>query len=100
MKRSQQCPKCDGKRLWVVEKFRIPSETAAGTELPLVTYQRPGTGLFVISRSEPKGRIDLWLCDGCGYTELWAAGLEGLRPDPDAGVRLSDATVEAAGPFR
>lgn len=99
MKRSLQCPKCDGKRLWVVERFRVPSETAAGAELPVVTHQ-DGKGIFAITRSAPQGRFDLWVCGGCGYSELWAAGIEGLRPNPEAGVRLVDSTVEPAGPFR
>ncbi len=99
MKRSQRCPKCQGQRLWVVERFRVPGEVAPGTPLPVATYVEKG-GLFTIAGAQPKGRIDLWVCDACGYAELWAAELAGLREDPVAGVRLLDATPDPAGPFR
>lgn len=99
MKRTQQCPKCNGRKLWVVERFRVPGETAAGAELPVVTHQEKG-GLFTIGRAAPVGRFNLWLCDACGYSELWAEGIAGLRDDPAAGVRLVDHTHDPEGPFR
>jgi hypothetical protein len=39
MKQLLRCPKCAGKRIWVIEKYRIPSEAAEGRELPLVPHQ-------------------------------------------------------------
>lgn len=100
MKRTQQCPKCQGRRLWLIEPFRVPSEVAAGQTLPVLTHQPQPGGLFAIARANPQGRFDLWVCDACGYCELWASGLSGLRHDPAAGVRLVDTTAEPSGPFR
>lgn len=100
MKRTQQCPKCQGRRVWVVESFRVPGETAEGVVLPVVTHQGEAVSRFSIARGSPQGRFDLWVCDACGYSELWAAGITGLRHDPAAGVRLVDSTVAPAGPFR
>ncbi|MEZ4410938.1 MAG: hypothetical protein R3A52_31340 [Polyangiales bacterium] len=100
MKRTQQCPKCQGKVLWVVERYRIPGEYAGGTELPVVANQQEEEGFFSIARTSPQGRFDLWVCEGCGYTELWARDLKNLRDAPEHGVRRIDTTTQGAGPFR
>jgi predicted nucleic-acid-binding Zn-ribbon protein len=101
MKRSLKCPKCGGEKLWVIEKYRIPGETAEGNELSLVPHQPDGkTSRFGIGRVTPRGHFDLYVCDGCGYTELYGGGLEELVPDPARGVRLIDASVPKKGPFR
>ncbi len=100
VKRSQQCPKCEGRRLWVVERYRIPGEYAGGVELPVAANQQEAGGVFSLARTTPQGRFDLWLCEGCGYTELWARDLKGLREDPTHGVRRVDTTADPEGPFR
>jgi predicted nucleic-acid-binding Zn-ribbon protein len=99
MKQTQQCPKCAGRKLWVIERFRVPTEGAPGHELPVATQLEKG-GLFTIGRALPVGRFDLWLCDACGYSELWATGITALREDPERGVRLVDHTLVPEGPFR
>lgn len=100
MKRTQQCPKCQGRKLWVIERFRIPSEYAGGTELPVVAHQREQGGFLELGRTSAQGRFDVWLCEACGYSELWAAGLSGLREDVANGVRRVDTTHTPSGPFR
>lgn len=100
VKRTQQCPKCQGRKLWIIERYRIPGEYAGGVELPIVSHQKEEGGFLSMARTSPQGRFDLWVCEGCGYTELWAAGLSGLREDPSLGVRRVDTTPEPAGPFR
>jgi len=101
MKRSHQCPKCDGQRLWVIERYRLPSETAEGQEMPVVPHQADvKPGLFGMPRVSPRGHFDVYVCDGCGYTELYGGGLDALVPDPTRGIRLIDASVPKKGPFR
>lgn len=100
MKRTQRCPKCNGQRLWVIDTFRVPGESAAGAVLPVVTHQEQSTGRFSLGRSSPQGSFNLWLCDACGYSELWAEKISGLRHDPAAGVRCVDTTPDPEGPFR
>jgi predicted nucleic-acid-binding Zn-ribbon protein len=101
VKRAHRCPKCDGRRIWVIESFRIPSETAQGAVLHVVPHQEIASpGFFALSRMKPVGRFDVYVCDGCGYSELYAADFRDLREDPGAGVRLLDATAAPAGPFR
>lgn len=34
-----RCPKCAGKRIWVIERYRVPGEAAEGRELPVVPHQ-------------------------------------------------------------
>lgn len=100
MKRSQQCVKCKGRKLWVIEAFRLPGETGEGTALSLVPDQPVGGSRFGLSKAAPVGGFDLWLCAACGYSELWATGVSGLREDPARGVRLVDASITPEGPFR
>ena len=85
----------------MIESFRIPSE-GEGTVLPVVPHQTDPSAsrAWVIARARPQGQFDLWLCDACGYSELWARGLSGLREDPAGGVRMIDTTVTPEGPFR
>jgi hypothetical protein len=101
MKQRHTCPKCAGKRIWVIEKYRIPGDTAEGRALPLVPHQaKDGAGLFGFARVSPSGYFDLFLCDGCGYSELWAGGVRDLVEDPEHGVRLLDTSRATEGPFR
>lgn len=100
MKRTQQRPKRQGRKLRVVERYRIPGGYAGGVELPVVAHQQQAGGFLSMARTSPQKRFDLWVCEACGYTELWAAGLSGLREDAAAGVRRVDTTPEPTGPFR
>jgi predicted nucleic-acid-binding Zn-ribbon protein len=101
MKRSHACPKCAGRKIWVIEPFRLPIEerdgamlpSRMGEVLPLVAHQNPGG---VMTR--PIGHLAAYICAGCGYSELYADDFETLAPDPAKGVRLLDAP--AGGPFR
>jgi predicted nucleic-acid-binding Zn-ribbon protein len=101
VKRSQVCPKCAARRIWVIEPFRLPTETAQGAVLPVVTHQQgERSGFFAIARMAPVGSFDAYLCAGCGYSELYAKDIAELREDPAQGVRLLDASTKPAGPFR
>jgi predicted nucleic-acid-binding Zn-ribbon protein len=101
MKKSQRCPKCDARRIWVIERYRVPGESAEGRVLPVVPHQAGGAtgGLLAFTRVKPVGRFDLYLCDGCGYSELWAEDFRDLVADEARGIRLLDTTAQK-GPFR
>lgn len=101
MKTLHRCPKCAGRRIWVIERFRIPGETAAGSPLAVVPDQPVAkASRFSFPNLNPVGRFDLYLCDACGYAELWAEGFRDLVADPARGVRLLDTSDDKAGPFR
>jgi predicted nucleic-acid-binding Zn-ribbon protein len=101
MKNRLVCPKCAGKRIWVIEKLRVPGESAEGRALAVVPHQpamKPG--LFQTLRASPRGHFDVFICDGCGYSEMWAGGIADLVEDPEHGVRLIDTSQAGQGPFR
>jgi predicted nucleic-acid-binding Zn-ribbon protein len=101
MKTHHRCPKCAGKRIWVIEKYRVPGESAEGRELPVVPHQpEANESRLGFMRIKPKGHFDLFLCDGCGYSELWANGFQGLVESEERGVRLLDTTDPSGTPFR
>ncbi len=100
MKKSLRCPKCQGERIWVVEQFRVPDETEGGRQLSVVQNQETTPGFMGLPRVQARGHFDLYTCDGCGYSELYAQGLSELKHDPRRGVRLIDASAKRQGPFR
>jgi len=97
MKRTLKCPKCSGQRIWFIDPFRIPGESALGRELAVVPHQ--GTGSFLAPLA-PLGSFELLACASCGYSELYAQDITELREDPAKGIRLVDATELPQGPFR
>lgn len=104
MKLSQACPKCQSRRLWVVEGMNVLDPESSNTVVPfrVVTKGVP---------SEPKipdrrisgGTFDTWICAACGFTEWYAknaaAELSELAQVPGSGVRFIDTTPQR-GPFR
>ena len=101
MKNTHICPKCAKRRIWVIEKFRLPSESKDGRELPVVPHQEAGKrSVFGSMRLEPKGAFDLFLCDTCGFSELWGRDFRDLAVDEARGIRLVDNTDLGEGPFR
>lgn len=103
MKNLHHCPKCSGRRIWVIERYRVPDpELTVGKELAVVPHlpTQGGSRLF-FEKTNPVGHFDLYLCDGCGYSELWAEGFKNaLFPDPTRGIRLLDTSDANEGPFR
>lgn len=57
-------------------------------------------GIFAVEKQSPVGHFDLYLCDGCGYSELWAEGFKNLAVDAKRGIRLLDTSDANDGPFR
>ena len=102
MKNTLICPKCAGRRIWVIEKFRLPGESADGRALAVVPHQEAAkrSALSLAMRATPKGAFDMLMCDGCGYSELWARDFKDLVVDDAKGIRLTDNTHLKDGPFR
>lgn len=101
VKKSHACPKCNGRKIWVLEPLRLADESKAGRPLGLVPHQPDvKAGFFQVERLTPRGEVDLYVCDGCGFSEMWARGVRELVEDPGQGVRLLDSSATKAGPFR
>ena len=110
MKTSVRCPKCEGRKIWVIEHYVVPDESkqrgghamwlVKGRGVPKPKRNKPPS-IFddFLPTIEPHGVVDLYLCGTCGYVEFWGRDFPDLVDDPLNGVRLLDATGER-GPFR
>lgn len=110
MKKSHACPKCGGRKLWVIEHVQAVEvfgkyggrRSLAPVGLTASSVTTPGV-LFGGTTIENVGTVECWACDGCGYVEYYAhdmAKLVGLAEDPNSGVRLIDGNAPARGPHR
>ena len=96
MKNSRKCPKCQCTRLWVVEPLRTVYEYSPGT-LPLHLDYDQVEGTNFLNRSKRQvGTLDAWICADCGFTELWAKGLQKLQHAPERGIRLIDFSQQGS----
>ncbi len=117
MRRSGKCPKCGGKRLWVVDPIAQPDGDSsnqvhamrvATRRLALAggaltfgqTWERAAVGFFVA-----------YVCEGCGFSEMYARDIEDLADledtvphdahgDPGSNVELLDTQPPKDGPHR
>ncbi len=101
MKTTHKCPKCEHRRIWVVDPIALRVSAEEVTQLALAsavvtdtTSGGPATrALFGdVERTVTGGRLEAFVCASCGYTE-WYAGqldaLETIAKQSDA-VRLID----------
>ena len=81
------CPKCAGHDLLVVSPWRQPDPRYSNsTNLMHVTSaETAGTGFLSVSSRTDVGAFELWVCSSCGYSELYAAGVETLKQLADQG---------------
>lgn len=91
MKNSMCCPKCNSRRIWVVSPLRTVHEYAPGTHALNLDYEQTVGTNFLTRHKSPAGTLDAWICAECGYSELWASGLERLEHAPERGVRLIES---------
>jgi predicted nucleic-acid-binding Zn-ribbon protein len=82
MKKSLMCPKCEGRQIWRIDTVKVRTAPSP-TNLPLVV-RSTWRGL------ESSGGFEAFICNGCGYTEWYAHGLDELKHDPQEGVQLID----------
>ena len=89
------CPKCGGRELWVVDALgaKDGSVTFGGKlELKLVLKAPapPPSGSWFGPADHERyydvGTFDAWICRRCGFTEMWARDLDGVRPGSE-GIR-------------
>ncbi|WP_437926972.1 hypothetical protein WMF37_49415 [Sorangium sp. So ce291] len=76
MKNSRQCPKCQSRKLWVVEKVEQPLCDSGGTKPLCVT-----SGDVLTGNTDDEGPaiapvhagfFEAWICALCGFTEWYA----------------------------
>jgi len=102
------CRRCTHTR-FVVSQLRERSSTGGeyGSEYmaPMgVSFATRSAGIFKgRKRAEPKSPIGLlfaYICQRCGYTELYTAGAANLPIGPEYGTEVFDVAPEGRGPFR
>jgi predicted nucleic-acid-binding Zn-ribbon protein len=84
MKHSRTCPKCSGKKIWVIAPLRHESENLGGRGMVVALLVSAG----FMKREVRVGSIDAHVCAACGYTELWSRDFAELQTDPSHGIRL------------
>jgi predicted nucleic-acid-binding Zn-ribbon protein len=117
MRSTQTCPKCSGKKFAVNRLRQRGRDMTEGALTPLppvavVVSHEVGDLRVLLGKTllpggtygEVKflGSVDLWICLGCGYTEMYAEGLAGIeelaKHCPDQ-LTIVDATSKQ-GPYR
>lgn len=95
MKNSLQCPKCNGRKVWLIERLKSDDgySNTKGEVVPVVK-NRGGS-----ERGAAIGHYDSYICAACGYAELWASGFRALEPDEANGVVLLDGE-HTSGAYR
>jgi predicted nucleic-acid-binding Zn-ribbon protein len=87
MKRTLQCPKCDSRKLWHIEKLlergNVGWDGKAVPPLALALTRGGWTGY------KAKGTIEMFACAKCGFAELYADTTD-LLDDAKLGVHLID----------
>jgi predicted nucleic-acid-binding Zn-ribbon protein len=95
MRSSQTCPKCSGNKFAVTAEFRQPVHRSTATEPFFAVTLTEEIGRFFGSSTAPRGGFETWICLGCGYTEFYAKGLDGIeelaKEHPEQ-LRIVDAT--------
>jgi predicted nucleic-acid-binding Zn-ribbon protein len=86
MKKSLQCPKCESKKLWHIE--RLPERGSRGTQ-QMVEHQALSLAHSVWRGFQAQGAIEMFACARCGFAELYADTSD-LMESEDGGVRLID----------
>jgi len=84
MKATKACPKCDGRRFVVSDQVGFAQKMYKGqgeyvAPLPVVARVKSKAGLVFTTRIvEQLGTYESWSCARCGYTELYAVGIDEL----------------------
>jgi DNA-directed RNA polymerase subunit RPC12/RpoP len=94
IKRNLQCPNCDGRVFLHFRETRGDPES--GGQLSRVDAQ-----WSLWWEPSGSGSFETFVCKACGFTEWYAHGLSLVRPDPERGISVIDATAPGSGsPFR
>lgn len=96
MKNTQTCPKCQSRKLWLIEEVRNAESGNAIVAMSVTSVAGTWTPIKA-------GTFEAWVCVQCGYTEWYAKNanekLWELSNNPQAGVHFID-TSGSQGGFR
>jgi predicted nucleic-acid-binding Zn-ribbon protein len=77
MRTTSKCPKCDCRKLLVIDKVRQPSHHYSNDilEVHLTCLPCPSAKLGLEGHNDKRaavGTFEAWVCTSCGYTEWYA----------------------------
>jgi predicted nucleic-acid-binding Zn-ribbon protein len=101
MKSTQTCPKCAGKKFAVTAEF-LQHSGHYNVPLPAVIVEKK-LGRLLGSVPTKLGSFESWICLRCGYTELYAKGvndIEELANEFPDQLRIVDGGHGERGPYR
>ncbi|MCA9637217.1 MAG: hypothetical protein KC420_14420 [Myxococcales bacterium] len=80
MKSSKRCPRCEGRAFFVVDPVKSPNYEFSNALEPLGLtgfYGESGETSFLGAPKKARQIVELeaWVCEGCGYAELYAKDL-------------------------
>jgi predicted nucleic-acid-binding Zn-ribbon protein len=108
MKETRTCPKCDGRKLLVVDEVRQPVTLSTGAPgaqplyLAAVARTQKVLGLPLTQEVIAGGRLESWICARCGFTEWYTNGLDDLAAAAaieGSGVRIEERETDVS-PYR
>ena len=99
LKRDLRCPHCECRQLWHIAEMHERGE-AAPFEKPIAPLNVRAAADASFSLYNGVGTFETYICKRCGFTEWYARGLDDLKADPEAGVRLIDSSESEEGPYR
>lgn len=79
MKATESCPKCQCRRLFVIERVAQAAQDSINGVVPMsvTTLPVPARDLKLPQDNSYRaelGHFEAWVCSKCGYTEWYAAG--------------------------
>lgn len=79
MKATETCPKCQCRRLFVIEKVAQAADDSINGVIPMsvTTLRVPSRDLGLQEDNSYRaeiGHFEAWVCSKCGYTEWYAKG--------------------------
>ena len=98
MRASQVCPKCQGRKLYVIDPIRMPDDDGRISTVAFCGGVLDGSMVQV-------GSVEAWLCATCNYVEYYAKNatkmLDALAGQPKpSNVRYLDGSGGPSSPFR
>ena len=97
MRTTKVCPKCQGRKLYVIDPIRMPDTDDNISTVPFCGGVLGGTKVQV-------GSVEAWLCETCSYVEYYAKDatkmLASLAGEKGSNVRYIDGSGRWDTPFR
>lgn len=106
MKLSRQCPKCESRQLWIIDKIleRTRPDSSVLRPMPITIANFDASNGRTNSFSTlTVGCFEAWICSQCGFTEWYAKEMNGalamLSRVADTGVTFYNGQPPQS-PFR